>query len=269
MSRFENKIVFITGASSGIGEALAREFARQGAHVALAARRTDRLNALKKEIEGMGRKAVAVTCDVTQDGSLESAVQVAREQLGPLDVVVANAGYGVAGPIEKLKLQDYRNQFETNVFGVLRTLFATLEDLKKTRGTAVLIGSVAGHISLPGSSPYAMSKFAVRALADAIRYELMPQGVAVTLISPGFVSSEIRQVDNSGAHHGEAPDPIPAWLRMPTEKAARDIVRATYRKKAERIVTGHGRVFVFIKRHFDWFIRLAVGFGVRGRREPK
>ena len=120
--------VLITGASSGIGAALAREFARQGADLVLLARRTDRLTALAAELERQGRRALALTGDVTVDGDLERAVAETRAKLGRLDVAVANAGFGVVGPVERLTLDDYRRQFETNVFGVLRTVHAALPD---------------------------------------------------------------------------------------------------------------------------------------------
>src|SRR5438309_116357 len=117
--RFSEKTVMITGASSGIGEALAREFARQGARLVLAARRTDRLKALSRELEAGGTRVIFYRCDVTKDGDLEHAVAMARSEIGPLNIVVANAGFGVVGLAERLTLEDYRRQFETNFYGVL------------------------------------------------------------------------------------------------------------------------------------------------------
>jgi short-subunit dehydrogenase len=268
---FTGSGVLITGASSGIGEALAREFAREGADLALVARRLDRLQALAAEIGATGRRAIVVPGDVTRDGELERAVGAARAALGKLDVVVANAGYGVTGALETLVLDDYRRQFETNVFGVLRTVYATLDDLKRTRGRLVIIGSVSGHLGVPGSSAYAMSKFAVRGLAQSLGHELAPHGVTVTLISPGFVESEIRQVDNRGVWHAEPPRrPWPAFLVMATPVAARQIVRAVARRRRETVITGFGRVAVFLQRHAPWLIEAGIRrFGVKGRREPR
>lgn len=270
MGSFASHVVFVTGASSGIGAAIAREFARQGADVVLAARRTDRLQALAAEIERGGRRALAVPCDVTAPGDLERAVARAREAFGRIDVAVANAGFGVVGPVASLAVADYRRQFETNVFGVLETVHATLTELRRTRGRLVILGSVAGWIATPGSSPYAMSKFAVRALAEALGHELAREGVAVTHISPGFVDSEIRRVDNQGRFRDEDPEPIPAWLVMPTDKAARQIVRAVARRRREKVITAHGRAAVLLQRHVPWLIAWGMRrFGIRSRREPK
>jgi short-subunit dehydrogenase len=269
--RFAGNAVFITGASSGIGAALAREFAGEGADVALAARRVDRLDALASEIGKTGRRAVVIACDVTRDGDLERAAGQARAALGKLDVVVANAGFGVTGKLETLSLDDYRRQLETNVFGVLRTVYATLDDLKKTRGRLVLIGSVSGHVAVPGSSAYSMSKFAVHGLAASLGHELAPHGVAVTLISPGFVESEISQVDNRGVWRPQARRrPIPASLVMATPTAARKIVSAVARRRREVVITGFGKAAVVLQRHVPWLSAAIIRrFGIKGRREPR
>lgn len=267
MRRFRDQSVFITGASSGIGEALAREFAREGAKVALAARRLDRLENLAGELRERGAEVLAIACNVTREGDLERSFGIVREAFGGVDVVVANAGFGVAGSFEKLSLEDFRRQFETNVFGLLRTVQAGLEDLKKSRGRLVLVGSVSGHLSAPKATPYSMSKFAVRALAEALFAELAPKGVSVTLISPGFVATDIRHVDNRGQYRKQSKDPIPAWLQMPAEKAARKIVLAAYRRKREAIVTLHGKLFVAVNRIFPGLVpRLFRRFAKKVRR---
>jgi len=237
--------------------------------VVLAARRVDRLDALAQDLERRGRRALAVACDVTRDGDVERAVAAARAAFGRLDVVVANAGFGVVGPVERLTLDDYRRQFETNVFGVLRTVRAALPELKRTTGRLAIVGSVSGHVATPGSSPYAMSKFAVRALAEALGHELARDGVSVTLLSPGFVASELRRVDNRGRPREAAADPVPSWLVVPAARAARQMATAIARRRREAVITGHGRVFVFVHRHAPWLTAAVIRtFGVRSRGEP-
>ncbi len=270
MERLEGKVAFITGASSGIGAALAREYAARGADVVLAARRRERLDELAEEIEARGRRALAVACDVTRDGDLEAAVATALERLGRIDHLVANAGFGVASWFHKLEVEDYRRQLETNVFGVLRTVYAGRDALLASRGCLVIMGSINSFVALPGSSPYAMSKHAVRALAEALRYELGPHGVDVVLLAPGFVDSEIRQVDNQGRRHPGASDPIPRWLRMDTAEAARKLVRGIRRRRRVVVVTGHGRLVVLLQRWAPWLLAMLVRrFGMRPRRRPE
>ena len=263
MARFAGRGVLVTGASSGIGAAVAREFARQGADLVLAARRLPRLEDLAAELRGAGRQAVAVRCDVTEDGSVEQAVARGLEALGRLDVVVANAGFVVAGPVERLTIQDYRRQLETNVFGVLRTAHAALPALRASRGVLVIVGSVSGHVATPGGSAYAMSKAAVRALASALRSEVAAAGVGVVLVSPGYVESEIRRVDNRGVFRAHAPDPVPRWLVVPADRAARAIVRAAARRRREAVITGHGKLIVWLARLFPSVLALLME---RGRR---
>ncbi len=265
---FSGKVVLITGASSGIGAALGREFAARGASVALLARRADRLRAVAAEIHGRGCRALAIPCDVTRDGDLERAVAVTVAGFGRIDVAVANAGFGVVGPFARLRLDDYRRQFETNVFGVLRTAHATLAQLRASRGVLAIVGSVTGYISVPGGSPYAMSKFSVRAFAEALRGELAADGVAVVLLTPGFVASEIRRVDNRGRLHPDAPDPLPRLLRLPAEKAARKIIRAVAGRRRELVFTPLGKTAVLLQRHAPWLVRSLLRLRPLARREP-
>jgi short-subunit dehydrogenase len=267
--KFRDHVVLITGASSGIGAALARELAREGARLVLMARRRERLDELCAELAAGKAEAVVHVGDVTRRADLDAAVALAVERFGRLDVAIANAGFGVVGPLEKLDVADYRRQFETNVFALLETCKACIAELRKTRGRLALVGSVAGYISTPNASPYAMSKFAVRAFAEALGPELAPDGVTVTLISPGFVTSEIRQVDNRGGWHPHAKDPLPAWLPMPADLAAKKIVSAVHRRRREAIITFHGKVLVWLSRAAPWVLRVAMRGGVKGRAEPK
>jgi short-subunit dehydrogenase len=250
MKNLDNTVAFITGASSGIGAALAAEYARCGADVVLTARRTDRLDEAAEEVRRHDRRALAVACDVTVDGDLERAVAAAVEEFGRIDWLIANAGFGVAGLFHKLELEDYRRQFETNVFGVLRTVYAGREALLASKGCLAIIGSVSGYLAMAKGSPYAMSKFAVHALADSLWYEMTPNGVGVTLVVPGLITSEIRMVDNLGRFKSERKEPAPAWLRMPAPVAAKKIVRAVSGRRRQLLLTGHGRFAVVLQRHF-------------------
>jgi short-subunit dehydrogenase len=248
MRKLHGTVAFITGASSGIGAALAVEYARCGADTALAARREDRLDQVAGQVRAFGRRAVTLGCDVTREGDLGGAVERTLADFGRIDWVIANAGFGVAGAFHKLSLDDYRRQFETNVFGVLRTAYATRDALIASRGCLAVMGSVAGYVAAPLSSPYSMSKAAIHALAACLWHELAAYDVGVTLIAPGFVESEIRQVDNQGVHDPEAPDSIPDWLPTPADRAARAMVSAVARRRRMVVITGHGRIAVWLQR---------------------
>jgi short-subunit dehydrogenase len=261
--------VLITGASSGIGAGLAREFVRRGWRVALVARRLEQLEALAAELREAGGKATAHQGDVTVDGEIARVVaQLAAQGVVP-SIVIANAGFGIVGKVQNLRQEDYRRQLETNFFGVLRTFQESFEALKRSHGRFVVMGSVAGHISAPGGSPYAVSKFGVRALAEALHGDLKRTGVGCTLVSPGFVDSDIRRTDNRGGFHPGAPDPIPAWLRMKTDKASRIMARGILAGKREVKVTFHGKVMIFMARHMSGLLRWLLVRSYKARPEPE
>lgn len=263
----KDDVVLVTGASSGIGAAVARELGKRGARLVLAARRKDALDELVAELASQGATAMAVACDVTKDGDPQAAVASAVERFGALDTVVANAGFGVAGRFENLTLEDHRRQMETNLFGVVRTLQAALPEVRRRRGRIAVVGSVNGYIGTPAASSYCMSKFAVRGLCECLRVEMAPHGVSVTHIAPGFVASEIRFKDNRGALHAGARDPVPSWLVASAEDAAEEIATAIERRETERVVTFHGKVAVFLQRHAPWIVDAVVPL-VDGDRRP-
>ena len=249
MDKLQNRVAIITGASSGIGAALARELAQQGVKLVLLARRADKLAAVAAEIDPNGQQVLAVPGDVTTDGDLEKAVNLAHDKFGKIDIAIANAGFGVKGNLSDLTVDDYRAQWETNVFGVLRTIYATLDDLKQTQGRLVIIGSVNGYVILPGVSAYVMSKFALRALCESLSLELTAYGISVTHVCPGFVATESRMAKLQDPEN-QNKEPIPNWMLMSTTETAQQIVKAIARRKREIVLTGYGKLAVWLKRHF-------------------
>jgi short-subunit dehydrogenase len=253
------RVVLVTGASSGIGSALAREAARRGAAVALVARRSEPLHALAGSIRAAGGRALALTADVTSSEQLTAAVQQTLDAFGSLDTVFANAGFGVKGNLDALSVEDYQRQFDTNVFGVLRTIQATLPGLKQSRGTLGVIGSLNGYLDVPGWSAYCMSKAALRSLCGCVRHELSDAGVSVTHLAPGMVQSDFRRVDNWGTADDSVADPVPNWFAMPADKAAHQMFDAVLHRESERIITWHAKGVVMLERHAHWLVRQIVG----------
>lgn len=259
MGKLNDRVFLVTGASSGIGEAIAREAAAQGASVVLTARRADKLERVATQIREQGGKATFATCDVTEPEQLARAVAKAREAFGGIDVVIANAGFGVQGTLSSLKVEDYRRQFDCNVFGVLNTLYATLESLRERRGAVGVVGSANGYLNVPGWSAYCMSKHAVRSLCASIRHELLPEGVSVTHLAPGFIESDFRKTSNDNVLNIEAKDPVPSWLTMPARTAAKKMISATVRRKGESVITFHAKAVVGLERHASSLVSGAVG----------
>lgn len=255
---FKNKSVWITGGGSGIGRALALEFARQGARVAVSGRRLGKLESSVEAINAAGGTGLAVQCDVTEEQQVIEAVEQVVDEFGALDVAIANAGFGVGGRVEELSADDWRRQFDVNVVGAAITARHSLPELRKTDGRVVLMGSVAGTITQPGNSAYSASKYAVRAIGQALAMELADEGVSCTLVQPGFIESEIGQVDNKGEFREDWDDKRPQQLLWPADKAARVIVRAIEKRKREFTFTVHGKVASFFGKHMPGVVHHAI-----------
>lgn len=254
---FKDKIVWITGASSGIGKEMAIQFTQQGAKVAVSARRKERLVQLVDQISEMGGDALAVPCDVTREEEVEQSVKKVVSHFGKLDIAIANAGFGVGGRIEKLSADDWRRQMDVNVVGLTSTVKQSLPYLRETKGSIVLMGSVASMISSPAGAAYAASKAAVRAIGQVVAMELHGSGIACTTIHPGFIESEIGQVDNKGVFRKDWQDKRPQNLVWPVDKAVKVMLKGIKKRKREMVVTGHGKVLGFAGRHFSGLVHWA------------
>ncbi len=188
------QVVAVTGASSGIGEASALACARAGAAVALAARRTDRIEALAERITADGGRAIAIATDVGEEDQAGEFVRRAHSELGRLDVLVNNAGVMLLGPIEGAPTEEWRRMIAANVFGVLYCTHAALGLMREQgSGHIVNVSSVAGRVARLGSGVYNLTKFGVGAFSESLRQEAVPLGVRVTLIEPGAVATELVQ----------------------------------------------------------------------------
>jgi NADP-dependent 3-hydroxy acid dehydrogenase YdfG len=186
------KVVVITGASSGLGEAAARLLAAQGARLVLAARRAERLQSLTKAVTADGGQALAVTTDVADRGQVQALVDGAVKAFGRVDVMLNNAGVMPQSLLERLKVDEWDRMIDVNIKGVLYGIAAALPVMKaQSSGHFINVSSVAGHRVGPGSTVYAATKFAVRALSEGLRQEVKPYNIRTTVISPGAVATEL------------------------------------------------------------------------------
>src|SRR4051794_25565336 len=189
----DGKVVAITGASSGIGEATALACAAAGAKVALGARRSDRIEALAARIQADGGEAVAIETDVTDEASARAFVEGARDQLGGLHGLVNNAGVMLLGPVEGADTEHWRRMIEVNCLGLLYCTHAALPIMRdEGAGHVVNISSVAGRVASLGSAVYNMTKWGVGGFSEGLRQEALHANVRVTIIEPGFVETELQ-----------------------------------------------------------------------------
>jgi short-subunit dehydrogenase len=261
MSNSNQNVVWITGASSGIGKAMAFEWGSLGYKVVLSARRKELLEAIAIDIKNAGGEALVVPVDIMDEQSIENAVQTIITTWGRLDIAVANAGFGVFGRIDQLTSKDWNRQLQGNVVGLALTVKYALPYLKKNQGRIGLVGSVGAFVPNPSVGAYGASKAAVHSIGLTLQVELMGTGVSCTTIHPGFVVSEIARIDNEGVWHAERPDPRPSNLMWPTHKAAKVMVNAIIKRKRNYVFTTHGRVIVWMQNWFPGLVRTIVSKG--------
>jgi short-subunit dehydrogenase len=218
---FANQVAIVTGASSGLGWELAKTLAAKQCAVGLLARRRDRLDALVQEIQSAGGKAAAAVADVSDRVQTVAAIRALRDQLGPVDLLIANSGVGVPTMLEPLNIDEVETMFKVNTLGVVYSIEAVLpEMLQRGQGHLAAISSLAAYLPMPGESGYCASKSAVNVYMHGLRLQLRKRGIHVSTICPGFIETPMTAVNEFKM----------PWL-LKADRAAQLIVRALERKK--------------------------------------
>jgi NAD(P)-dependent dehydrogenase (short-subunit alcohol dehydrogenase family) len=237
------KTVLITGGSRGLGLVLAREFAREGARVAICARDPHELERARADLAARGAEVYAIPCDVTDRGQVNEMTDMVERHFGEIDVLVNNAGVIQVGPVEVMTLEDYDQAMRVHFWGPLFTMLAALPSMRRRGGGRVVnISSIGGKIGVPHLVPYSASKFALVGLSDGMRAELAKDGVVVTTVCPGLMrTGSPRNATFKGRHRDEyawfaISDSLPV-TSISAERAARQIVAATRRGDAELIIS--------------------------------
>ncbi len=232
--RLTGKVAVVTGASMGIGEAIARRFVEEGASVVLSSREAARVEAARARI-GYSERTLAVTCDVRNGEEIDRLIALTLHNFGRCDIWVNNAGHGLMDTVEKLDLDQCRSMFETNLFGAIHGMQVAIAAMRRQGGgTVINISSMAGIVPLPGSAAYSASKAALNAIGKAARLELMGSGVHVMTVCPGYIATDFAL----NAVKGSDPKRIGAAARrgISPDQVAHAVVEGYLKQKSEVIV---------------------------------
>lgn len=241
---FKDKVVVVTGASSGIGEALAREFSARGARVVAGARSLDKLEAV---VAGLPMAGLAVQCDVSKEEDCKRLIHRTAEMFGRIDVLVNNAGVSMRALFDDVDLEVLRRLMDTNFWGAVYCTKYALPFIQASRGSIVGISSVAGFHGLPGRTGYSASKYAMHGLLETVRVENLKKGVHVLIVAPGFTASNVRfsALTADGSRQGASPRE--EGKMMTAEEAALRIVRAVAKRKRTLLMDFDGKATRILK----------------------
>jgi short-subunit dehydrogenase len=245
---FKDKVVIVTGASSGIGEAIAREFALNGSKVVLAARSEERLNNIVKELISLNCEAISVKTDVSIEAECRNLIEKTIEKYGTINILINNAGISMRAAFPDVDLKVLHRLMDVNFWGTVYCTKYAIPYLIEQKGSLVGVSSVAGFHGLPGRTGYSASKFAIHGFLETIRIENLKKGLHVMIIAPGFTSTEIRKhaLTASGDEQGESP--MDERSLMSPEYVARWVLKGIRRKKRNKLLTWYGRLTALFQR---------------------
>lgn len=250
----KDKVVIITGATSGIGKACAEAFGAAGAKIVITGRRAEALQAVSQMLRSMGIDNLPIVADVSVESDHEKVVDQTLERFGKIDVLINNAGITMRATFEEVDLSVIRKVMDINFYGTVYATKYALPHLLKTRGSIIGISSIAGYRGLPVRSGYSASKFAMQGFLEALRTELLHKGVHVMVACPGFTTSNIRSsaLVKDGSVGGETVRDEEKM--MSAEAVAQHILKATVRRKRDLILTHQGKLTVFLNKWLPGFM---------------
>ena len=254
LKTMKDKVVIITGASSGIGKALALEYATRGAHVVMAARNEERLHQAAEEVSASGVKVFAVVTDVSVEADCKNLINKSIEEFSGIDVLINNAGISMRALFADTDLDVIRQLMGINFWGTVYCTKYALPHLLETKGSVVGVSSIAGYKGLPGRTGYSASKFAMHGFLETLRIENMKKGLHVLIACPGFTASNIRNtaLNEKGMVQGESPRD--EGKMMSAEEVARHIANAIAKRKDRLTLTFQGRLTVILNKFFPKFM---------------
>ena len=250
----KDKVIIITGASSGIGKALAIECARRGAKLTIAARNLSKLEELSVELSSLGSDVLCIKADVSIEEDCRELILKTVETYSKIDVLINNAGISMRAIFEEVDLNVLKKLMDTNFWGTVYCTKFALPYLIKSGGSVVGISSIAGQKGLPGRTGYSASKFAMQGFLEVVRIENRKKELHVLIACPGFTSSNIRNLSltKDGTSQGETP--LDESKLMPAEEVARQICNCIEKRKRTLILTTQGKMTVLLNKFFPSFM---------------
>ena len=259
----KNKIVVITGASSGIGEASAIQFARKGANIVLVARRKEKLLEVEKKVSQFHVKTFVCPCDVSQKSQVKEMAKNVLNKFGRIDVLVNNAGFVIYGKVNELTIEEIESQMETNYFGMVYCTKNFLPImLEQNFGHIVNVASVGASFSVPGIAPYCATKFAMLGFSEGLKHELHGTGIGVTVVSPIMVRTNLFDHPSFENFTKRA-----TGISLSPETVAKAVVKAANSKRLEIVVPSVTRAGIWAKHTFPFFINPIIGSAFRKQLE--
>lgn len=254
----KDKIVLITGGTSGIGYAIAEYFGKKGARIAFTSREMNRVNETEKRLQKLGIEAFGIQADAASETDQRKAVSLTINQYGKLDVLINNAGVSMRALFTELDLSVFHKVMDINFFGTVYITHAALPYLIRSGGSIVGISSVAGFTGLPGRTAYSASKFAMAGFFESLESEMTQKGVHVLMAYPGFTSSAIREnaLTKDGSLQGESPR-IEKKMMQP-EEVAKQVYNALIEKRRMVVMTTEGKLTYWLSKFFPGFVRQKV-----------
>lgn len=244
----KNKVVIITGASSGIGKALAHIFSHRGSKVVIGARNIVSLNKISEEINKSGGDAIAVKVDVSIEADCRNLVDVAIEKYGKVDVMINNAGISMRALFEKTELTVIKQLMDVNFWGTVYCTKFALPSILENKGSIVGVSSIAGLKGLPARTGYSASKFAMDGFLESLRVENLKKGIHVLIAYPGFTASNIRNTSLSGNGSPQGESPRNEDKMMSPEQVAEHIYNAVLKRNNKIILTSQGKLIFQINK---------------------
>jgi dehydrogenase/reductase SDR family member 7B len=252
--KLKDKVVVITGATSGIGEACAHIFGREGAKIVITGRNQEKLEQSSKRLKSLGVEVLAILADAASEADNKRLAQETLKTFGRIDILINNAGISMRALFQDVDLEVFRKVMDTNFWGTVYATKYCLPEILKSKGSIIGISSINGYRGTPARTAYTASKYAMNGFFESLRTEVMNQGVHVMVAAPGFTASNIRNSALTAHGQTQGESPRDEGKMMTAEEVAREILKATLKRKRDLVLTTQGKLAVFFNKWAPTFM---------------